>query len=332
MKCSNCGVSEREKKLVDVISGEGIVKLCNDCMSAENVHLNKPKSPAPERDKSNYQRLSRLSGINAKKHKKNVSEEKEELNEQETNLRNLVDKKFDSFVKKKKKKKREDLVDNFHWVILRGRRNKKLTTSQLAKKINEPEKVIKMAEKGIVPEGYDLVKKLENYLGIRIIRPEVDKKLKRRKKQLGFDEMSAKTITISDLKDMKKDKVVSKKKTPYWRRFVSKLINKKEKEEQEEKGVYFEEIGSSNEMDALGDISQVENTDRESADSDDMPVQMEDTSFEMSTDISGEEEEEKEDDGVKSNKSVEIVSQKKQSKKKEELSQKEIDDLIFGRG
>ena len=37
------------------------------------------------------------------------------------------------------KKPRADLVDNFHWIIMRARRMKKLTQAQFAKEIGESE-------------------------------------------------------------------------------------------------------------------------------------------------------------------------------------------------
>lgn len=340
MECSNCGVSGDKMSLFDVISGEGIVKLCEDCLSNENVPLTRPKNNlfGVERKQSNYERLSRLKGLNPEEHKKNVfGNQNKELEKQEVNLRDLVDKKFEKFVKEDVKK-RDDLIDNFHWIIMRARRAKKWSISRFASEINEPERVLKMAEQGIMPDGYDIVNKFETVLGINILKPEVKERLKNKKRQLGFDDISTKTITISDLKEMSPKDILKQtsRKTPYWRRFVSGLIRKRENKKEEDSGIFFEEVknlktkqiqdvsdvslddsGNINEDVEAEEFEQVENNDAESAESEETPVQIEDTSFEMTTSFSG-------DEGDDNNENV-------VSKDKKELSQKEIDDLIFGR-
>jgi ribosome-binding protein aMBF1 (putative translation factor) len=173
---------------------------------------------------------------------------------------------------------------------MRARRAKKVTAADLAKEIGEPEKAIKMAEQGVIPEGdYNLIMKLEAHLGIRILKPEVAEELERRKKQLGFDDFSSKNLTISDLQEMKKDEfeVQEEKKEPYWRRFVSKLIGKKKVEEEivEEKVDFDEEKK--------------------------VPIEFDNTSLEISEDLPEQPIEEEKD--------------------KKELSQEDIDDIIFGR-
>ena len=106
-------------------------------------------------------------------------------------------------------KPRSDLVHNFHWDIMMARRLKKLSQAQLAREIGESEAAIHMAENGVLPEDdYKIIKKLESYLGIRLVKEERAKE--REKKQpariIGFDPMEIKKITISDLKKMKEQK------------------------------------------------------------------------------------------------------------------------------
>ena len=322
MECFRCGVSNT--KLFDVISDEGIVKLCQNCLNSENVPIiEKPDEfqfQKVNKDESVYNRLSRVAGLDAEEHKKNIfgSKEQEQLKKQEVTLRDLVDKKFDNFVKKKIKK-RGDLIENFHWIIMRARRDKKFSISQLAKKIGESEKLIKMAEQGILPEeDYKFVQKLEKTLGINILKPEISKQLEQRKKQLGFDDMTAKNITISDLQEMKKDSIASLEKEPYWKRIMAKIIGK-EKERQEITEKDNPEINNSGEEEVKKeqaeekkDLNESPKSSMEFEQTKEIPMEFNNTGMEIET----------------------TLNEKDDKKKTEatDLTQKDIDDLIFGRG
>lgn len=297
MECAKCGAPGEWAKLYDVITGEGIVKLCKRCISEENAPvIHKPTEAeiqSVDKRSSLYKRLSDAAGLNPEEHKRNIQEfnKKDLIKKEEVTLRDLVDKKFDKFVKKTLKK-REDLIDNFHWVIMRARRAKKKSISQLAKEIGELERVIKMAEQGVLPEGdYRIVEKLETALGIRILKPEIAEELERQKKQLGFDKHSAKNLTISDLQEMKKGEGVSGHKEPYWRRFISGLIGRKKvqekvlEESEEPRTVDFEE-------------------------SHEVPIEFDDTSLEVE----------------------EELSERSKEESNQDVSQRDIDDIIFGRG
>jgi len=113
------------------------------------------------------------------------------------------------------KKPRPDLIDNFHWVITRFRRMKKITQEQFAREISEPLVAIQMAEQGVLPErDYTLVKKIESYLGIRLIKEE--KTLERERieqlennapvKALTFEPNNSKSLTIADIRRIKEEK------------------------------------------------------------------------------------------------------------------------------
>jgi ribosome-binding protein aMBF1 (putative translation factor) len=209
-ECFNCGISEEKTKLFDSISKEGIVKICGECASKENIPLIKKR---PEnryfshnnltKKESVYERLSRMSGVSLRKMK---SEEEEKLlKKQEIALKNIVNK---NYCEQSSKEPRPDfLIDNFHWVIMRRRRAKHITQEQLAREINEPEKAIKMIERGIIPRGvYDLIEKIEKALDIIITKKEFSKQLENKPKKIGFDTITTKNLTISDLKEMQKQK------------------------------------------------------------------------------------------------------------------------------
>ena len=145
---------------------------------------------------------------------------------------------------------------------MRARRSKKLTQSQFAAEIQEPETAIKMIEEGFVPEETpDLISKIERYLDIRIKKipeisygfsssqipsPEEDSGKKEIKEQFlrDFNINSARGLKVSDLKEIGTDK----KEDSY------KLVNpdesldpfeerdKRQKEDIEEKELSNEEI------------------------------------------------------------------------------------------
>jgi len=307
MECTKCGAPDELAKLFDVISGEGIVKICQRCLSYENSPIiRKPTEEqinSVNKSEPMYKRLSNAAGLDPEKHKANLEFNKKQdlVKKQEVTLRDLVEQKFDSFVKEEDKEKREDLVDNFHWTIMRARRSKKMTVTQLAKEVGESERSIKLAEQGVLPEdNYNLAIRLEELLGISILKPEVAEELNKVKRKLGFDKFTTKAITIADLQKMKEESTIStdlvepvEQKTPYWKRFLNRLTNKNEVPEtpivvMEEKNETVDEM----------EFEEPRETH----------VEFSDTSFEMSEEVKQEE-----------------------PKKTGDISQKDIDDIIFGR-
>ncbi len=203
-ECFYCGAKINRVRLFDAISDEGVVKICEKCARDEHIPIiRRPTTfqlKEAERKQTFYERAS--SSI-----KEAEKRENPEKKLQETTLREIVDRNYESKAPKKKEL-RPEMIDNFHWTIMRARRRKKLTQSQLAKQIEESEAAIKMVEQGILPEDdYKLVNKLENFLNIRIIRPEFEKEIKPEKypKKLSFERNEAKILTIDDLRKMKEE-------------------------------------------------------------------------------------------------------------------------------
>lgn len=96
-----------------------------------------------------------------------------ELMTQESKIREVMNKNYEEKMKKESfanLNSRPDLVDKFHWIIMRVRRVKGLTQKQLAERVGESENAIKMAEQGIVPPGYALLEKLETFLRVKLIK------------------------------------------------------------------------------------------------------------------------------------------------------------------
>ncbi len=227
VECIKCEISDEKALLFDAISKEGIVKICRRCNLEEELPLitHVKKEDGIERERNVYNRLSKYSGIDPKEHRKKFSEKgirKEEAFKAENKrLKDIVDENY----KKKlpeEKPKRDDLIYNFHWVIMRERRRKKLTQSQLAHELQESESAIKMIEQGYVPEegGNRLILKLEGFLKINISKKPVAVSDETRyreidptkiqierdfKENTNFDEITTKHLTISDLKKMKQE-------------------------------------------------------------------------------------------------------------------------------
>jgi len=62
-----------------------------------------------------------------------------------------------------------ELKDNFHWDIVRARREKNFTRKRLGEEIEVPENVMRLIESGQLPtDDFVLISKIENFLGIRL--------------------------------------------------------------------------------------------------------------------------------------------------------------------
>jgi len=204
-KCFKCEVSGDRALLFGAVSEKGIVKICRKCSFEENIPIMKYLKEEVEKRPTVYERLSRLSGV----------EKKSDVNKN-PELERVVN---ENFKKQVLDENPFGLVDNFHWIIMRARRNKKLTQKQFAEAIEESEEAIIMAEKGILPKNdFVLVNKIENYLKIRIkdelareksFEKEVEKVKEGflqnvERDKIKFDDITTKTLTIADLQEMKK--------------------------------------------------------------------------------------------------------------------------------
>ncbi len=208
--CLRCGISGEKALLYDVITLEGVQKICRKCSFKEELPLIKNKNLNELKDFEKkhdiFERISRVSKID---NKKKLNQRNFVLEQQESTLKDLVEKNICKGLNKNAKP-REDLVRNFHWIIKRQRRIKKVTIKQFALVIHEAEKTLEMAEQGVIPEGYDLIRKIENFLGIILIKDEPYQELVTKEKQLGkeltFDRFVAKDIMISDLHELEEKK------------------------------------------------------------------------------------------------------------------------------
>jgi ribosome-binding protein aMBF1 (putative translation factor) len=234
-ECYRCGVSDERERLFDAISSKGVVKVCKSCSNEDESPLIQPVDlNKPEKVKTVYERLSSMANLDPNKHRQMIQERDKEDSmkrykqdrqaRQDVTLKGVIDSNFE----KRKPQPRTDLVNNFHWVLMRMRRSKKLTQKQLAEAIGEPESAIKSAEEGTILINSDnLVRKLENYLGVklrkgegvalpegpgRFVKPGIAEDSERRairekfEKEGNFDSKTTEALTIEDLQEIKKKK------------------------------------------------------------------------------------------------------------------------------
>lgn len=227
-ECFRCGISGDKSILYDAIGKEGVIYVCEKCSIQDDI----PVIKRPTKFQLNtsvtpytvYERLSRMAGLNPGDHKSKVTRENYERGRtekgQEASLRQIVDKGLQK-KSQEEKEERDDLVNNFHWVVLRARRLRKLTQDQVAKEIDEPVTAIMSMERGIVPKDRPaIVSKLETFFRIRLNKETQiphshagekqvfeTKELKPRisPKDVKFDRESAGKLTIADLKELKKE-------------------------------------------------------------------------------------------------------------------------------
>ena len=216
MNCSICGISDAQRRVFQAVAPKEIVVVCEKCAAEEGFPILKSQDINLDEipGKSVYERMAALSGINPKEH------EPFEHRIGEKDFRRVMDRTNEERIKKQalNLKARSDLVDNFHWIIMRVRRVKGLTQKDLAERIGESEAVIKMAEQGIVPEGYLLIDKLERFLKVRLIKsrdlsiptkPVLQPAQPQQQavaRALNFDKKTLDSLTIADLQRMKKER------------------------------------------------------------------------------------------------------------------------------
>lgn len=205
-ECFKCHAPETKALLFDVILPKGLAKICGKCSSDVNFPIIKKTNISREEPRKSTVRemLLRISGIEEEK-KDNL----EKIKQENSKLKKITNSNFTENLVLNLDLKKE-LIDNFHWVLMRARRMKHLTQGQLAEAINEPEAAIKMIELGNTTKR-ELVRKLEEFLNVRIMK-HTDSLQEKRLEQAEPIELKEKSeidlknidnLTISNLQQMK---------------------------------------------------------------------------------------------------------------------------------
>ncbi|MEX0932793.1 MAG: helix-turn-helix domain-containing protein [Candidatus Pacearchaeota archaeon] len=195
--CFICAEPETKALLFDVVAMNGVRKICGKCSSKEGLPLVRDESENFEIP-STRERLIDI-------HKKENSWERKTFEkpfEGENKNRNEVAINPNTDLN-------DELIDNFHWIVMRGRRTKHLTHEQLAEVLGVQPEVIKNIEKGRFPPRRDLLRKMQSYLGILIMKKPGfvrNKEVRRdfhKGKEFDLDPEKVENLTIADLQEMK---------------------------------------------------------------------------------------------------------------------------------
>ena len=205
-ECFKCHTPETKVLLFDVILPRRLDKICGKCSSSVDFPIIKKVSISREKPKVSTVRevLLRISGIEPEERK-----DAENIKQEEIKLKEIVKRNFSkefSFDLNLGK----ELIDNFHWVVMRARRMKHITREQLAKSIQEPNEIIDLIEKGEAPPRREIARKLESFLGISILKTGESKtsekihetELIELKKESELDFKNIDDLTISNLQKM----------------------------------------------------------------------------------------------------------------------------------
>jgi ribosome-binding protein aMBF1 (putative translation factor) len=161
MECERCNIDSNEVRLFDAIWNGQMTNLCERCSIIENIPIIKaPKADQlkeSEKTEKVYPLMKRLSGVK--------SFEKDETYFQEDKLNEL-----DSHPELElPERDKLNLIQYFHWEVMRSRRRKGMSQQQLSAAIGESEVGIQMIEKAKLPENAEnLIKKLEQFLQIKL--------------------------------------------------------------------------------------------------------------------------------------------------------------------
>ncbi len=256
VQCARCGISGDRATLFDAISKDGVIKICEECAFREDIPIIKrPTSfqlKAAVTPSSVYNRLSNMAGLNPEEHRQKFSQfpsrRSEPLKKPDVTLRDIVDRDYQKRTQGKEGVKipRPDLVDNFHWIIMRARRMKKLSFAQVAKEIAESEQAIENAEKGVLPEDPRFIRKLESYYGISLIKKDPIEQIREKPKNINFEDIVSKNLTIADLKDMQRE--------------TEKLALKRKEPEEE---IEMEEEDIEEDVPSMTDMEQIQDEENE---------------------------------------------------------------------
>lgn len=190
-KCSICERGKDETDLLDAVHLSELIKICPRCARVENIPLvRKPTQEQIEAGMkpSNYRERVR----NFHKEDINTTLENIRKRQEEKNIQNkLVSSRYNS--------RPENLVDNFNWHIIMARKKIRISRKQLGEAIGESEETIRVLEDKMIPvNGLKVLEKIEQYLGVKLIKRENVTSL-----------AGMKDVTLDDLRKIKEEKMNS---------------------------------------------------------------------------------------------------------------------------
>ena len=158
--CDICRITSTEVRIFDAIYDLRMSSLCERCSIIENIPI--IKKPNSEQLKESEtikvsERMRDLSGI--REPDKPDTFFKEDMLKELDNNPNL----------ELPEKENLNLIDNFHWEIMKQRRRRRLSQTQLSESLGESEIAIQMIEKAKLPENSKrIINKLEQVFQISL--------------------------------------------------------------------------------------------------------------------------------------------------------------------
>jgi ribosome-binding protein aMBF1 (putative translation factor) len=159
--CTICKKTSEETTLYPGIQETEMINVCEECAEDQNIPIiKKPSDSQLSQADISYsvrERLDRMSGRH----------ETTEISKDQTITQGNLSK----LKMPKPKQYHPDILDNYYWTLNITRRRVKMTTSQLAKKIDTTPESIQQIEKGILPENFkEIFLKIEALLGIKLLK------------------------------------------------------------------------------------------------------------------------------------------------------------------
>tara|TARA_Y100000310_G_C20661660_1_gene805136 strand:- start:1016 stop:1993 length:978 start_codon:yes stop_codon:yes gene_type:complete len=169
--CVRCNVNGDEVKLFDAIYDGVMERICERCSIIENIPVIKKPDIDQLKDAEQvtvYKRMKGLAGFPKEKEGKTFFVE-DKLKELDTKPELEIP-----------ESSKLNLVEHFHWEIMKNRRRKGLSQKQLGENLGESETAIAMIEKAKLPENAEiLVNKLEQFFQVKLRKiSEVERRLR----------------------------------------------------------------------------------------------------------------------------------------------------------
>lgn len=158
--CDICGITSTEVRIFDAIYDLRMSSLCERCSIIENIPIIKKPNSEQLKDSETIkvsERIKDLSGI--RESDKPDTFFKEDMLRELDNNPNL----------ELPEKENLNLIDNFHWEVMKQRRRGGLSQIQLSESLGESEIAIQMIEKSKLPENSRrIINKLEQVFQISL--------------------------------------------------------------------------------------------------------------------------------------------------------------------
>ena len=158
--CEICKVNGNEVRLFDAIYEGRMNTLCERCSIVENIPLIKKPDSSQLKESETLrvsEKMKQLSGIREPEKQETFFKE-DKLNELNKNPELELPEKHSL-----------NLIDHFHWAVMKNRRRRGLSQKKLAEALGESEMAIQMIEKSKLPENAEIIiKKLEQLFQVKL--------------------------------------------------------------------------------------------------------------------------------------------------------------------